>query len=474
MWKPLTELFERWCGEAVVLSQELTQAGSNRRYFRLSSATHSAVGCYGANERENRAFVGLAQHFASRQLPTPHVLAVSECGLYYIQQDLGDISLFDFIAAGRESGTFSSHEKNALSRAIAGLAQVQFGGGKELDYAALCYPQAEFDHRTVMWDLNYFKYYFLKPRIESYDEAKLEADFESLCSYFAATKNSCFMYRDFQSRNVMWHDGSPYFIDFQGGRKGHPHYDVASFLFQAKANFSDDLRGELLDAYLANASKYADFSSAEFAHKLPAYALLRVLQTLGAYGFRGSFEHKTHFLQSMPFALANLRLLLLRLPDELNIAYLRALLERLCDLAQPALRELPTLRVEVCSFSYRRGLPEDASGNGGGFVFDCRSIPNPGRLDAFRLLTGADKPVVQFLDASEDMQAFLQHAYALVDVAVERYVERDFRRLQVCFGCTGGQHRSVYSAAHLATHLRSKYPQIEVGLRHRENLKFEI
>jgi len=252
--------------------------------------------------------------------------------------------------------------------------------------------------------------------------------------------------------------------------RGVPHYDLASFLYQAKANFSDDLRGELLDAYLASASQYADFSSAEFAHKLPAYALLRVLQTLGAYGFRGSFEHKMHFVQSVPFALNNLRLLLPRLPDELNMAYLRTLLEHLCDLVQPALCELPMLRVEVCSFSYRRGLPEDASGNGGGFVFDCRSIPNPGRLDAFRLLTGTDQPVMQFLDDSDAMQAFLQHAYALVDAAVERYVERDCRRLQVCFGCTGGQHRSVYSAEHLASHLRSKYPQIEVGLQHRERL----
>jgi aminoglycoside/choline kinase family phosphotransferase len=464
----LSDIFELWSGERLLSSQELTQAGSSRRYFRLASATKAAVGCYGSNIRENMAFINLAQRFAAAQLPVPRVLATSECGKYYLQQDLGDTSLFQLIAAGRETGRFSPDEKAALSAAIAALPAVQYEGAQGLDYSS-CYPQAEFGRNTVSWDLNYFKYYFLKPCLEDFDEATLEADFERLTEYFAAEKNTCFMYRDFQSRNVMWHEGKPYFIDFQGGRKGVPHYDVASFLYQARANFPDSLRGELLRAYLDRAARYAKVDAADFEQKLPAYALLRTLQVLGAYGFRGYFERKAHFLQSIPFALENLRSLLERLPDGLKIPYLAATLQRLIAQKRPAAPQQPDrLRVQVLSFSYRCGLPSDSSGNGGGFIFDCRSIDNPGRLEEFRLLTGLDLPVAQFLDGNRQMTEFLHHAFALVDAAVERYLERGFLHLAASFGCTGGQHRSVYAAQRMAEHLRQKYPAAEVAVQHRE------
>jgi aminoglycoside/choline kinase family phosphotransferase len=464
----LVDIFELWSGERPVSSKELTPAGSSRRYFRLASAGKAAVGCYGSNVRENMAFINLARHFAAAQLPVPRVLATSACGKYYLQEDLGDASLFQLIAAGRETGRFSPDEKAALCAAIATLAAIQYEGARGLDYA-LCYPQAELTPSAIIWDLSYFKYYFLKPNAEDFDEAMLEADFERMAEYFSAEKNTCFMYRDFQSRNVMWRNNKPYFIDFQGGRKGVPHYDVASFLYQARANFPDSLRRELLQAYLERAARYAEADAADFEQKLPAYALLRTLQVLGAYGFRGYFEQKAHFLQSIPFALENLSSLLLRLPDGLKIPYLSDTLQRLTAQKRPDAPGQPdTLRVQVCSFSYRGGLPRDSTGNGGGFIFDCRSIPNPGRQEGFRLLTGLDLPVAQFLNANRQMAEFMQHAFGLVDATVERYLERSFHHLMVGFGCTGGQHRSVYAAQRMAEHLRKKFPQVEVAVRHRE------
>ncbi|MDR1416490.1 MAG: phosphotransferase [Prevotellaceae bacterium] len=468
MLHKLVDIFELWSGEQLLSSQELTQAGSHRRYFRLASANKVVVGCHGCNVQENRAFFSLAQHFAAKQLPMPRVLATSECGEYYLQQDLGDTSLFRLIASGRETGRFSPDEIAALSAAIAVLPKIQYEGAQGLDYSR-CYPQAELGRNAIAWDLSYFKYCFLKPCLENFDEAKLEADFERMVEYFTAEKNSCFMYRDFQSRNVMWHEGKPYFIDFQGGMKGAPHYDVASFLYQAKANFSDDLRKELLHVYLQSAMRYVEVNAADFEQKLPAYALLRTLQVLGAYGFRGYFERKLHFLQSVPFALKNLKCLLRQLPDGLDIPYLKSVLLRLVEQNQPtAPRQPEVLRVQIFSFSYRCGIPDDDSGNGGGFIFDCRSIFNPGRQEEFRLLTGLDAPVAQFLEANQEMSEFLQHACSMVEVAVERYLERGFGHLMAGFGCTGGQHRSVYAAQRLAERLHQKYPQIEIAVKHRE------
>ncbi len=453
----------------MVSSRELTQAGSNRRYFRLCSASRKVVGCYGKNIQENHAFINLSQHFAKHGINVPHVLATSECGSYYLQQDFGDTSLFDVIANGRATGLFSDAEKAALRATIAALPCVQYEGAQGLDFS-VCYPQAEWGATSIMWDLSYFKYYFLKPAIEDFDEEKLERDFAAFCRYLSAEKNSCFMYRDFQSRNVMWHDENPYFIDFQGGRKGVPAYDVASFLYQAKANFPADLREELLQAYLAGAAKYVRVDEANFRKSMQGYTLLRTLQVLGAYGFRGYFERKVHFLQSVPFALANLKMLLdTAMPDDLELPYLKNMLYRLVDLKQePALPSRAKLRVDVCSFSYRVGLPDDASGNGGGFIFDCRSIHNPGREEQFKFLTGLDAPVREYLNGNGQMQEFLRHAYALVDGAVERYLARGFSHLAVGFGCTGGQHRSVYSAQRLAEHVHQKFPEAEVVVTHRE------
>jgi aminoglycoside/choline kinase family phosphotransferase len=468
MLKKLVELFEQWSGEKLTSSEELTQAGSNRRYFRLRSNNHVAVGCHGENVKENRTFIYLSQIFKNQNINTPAVLAVSSCEGYYLQEDLGSTSLFQLIENGRSTGVFSDVEKFALRAAISALPQLQFEGVKAVDFSK-CYPQAELDRRTVMWDLSYFKYYFLKPQIQDVDELKLEVDFETFAGSICAEKNSCFLLRDFQSRNVMWHNDQPWFIDFQGGRKGMPHYDVASFLYQAKANFPDELRTKLLEAYLQAAAKYVSINAAGFAKRLPIFVLLRTLQVLGAYGFRGYFERKAHFLQSVPFAIENLKLLLLKSEvEELNIPYLRELLVQLTKKKYATAHKSGRLCVTVTSFSFLKGIPEDVSGNGGGFVFDCRGIVNPGRTEEYKFLTGLDEPVIKFIESNNQMADFLTNAYSLVDNAVERYTARGFSNLMVSFGCTGGQHRSVYSAQHLAEHLHAKFPSIEVELCHRE------
>jgi aminoglycoside/choline kinase family phosphotransferase len=452
------------------------QAGSARRYFRLFGA-ENAVGCYGANTDENRAFITLANHFYNIGLPVPKIYAVSECGKYYLQQDLGDTSLFDVIKNGRASGDFSAAEKQALARTIETLAQFQFNGIRGLDTSA-CYPQPAFDKQTVIFDLNYFKYCFLKSNDEGYNEILLQRDFERLADWVAAEPRTCFLYRDFQSRNVMWRDEAPYFIDFQGGRHGAPYYDVASLLYQSSARLPDALREELTDVYLQAASAYPEFTAKDFRRKLPVYALLRILQTLGTYGFRGYVQHKPHFLKSIEPALQNIaNLLPVLVGGQPDIPYLLQVLDNLCVTSLGgttqnlhALSNVAGERlcINVISFSYMRGVPDDPTGNGGGFVFDCRNIENPGRQEEFKMFTGVDAPVSRYLDSNEQMQTFLQHIYNVIDTPVERYRARGFRNLLVCAGCTGGQHRSVYAAQRIAEHLHEQYPNVAVHLQHRE------
>ncbi|MDE7144878.1 MAG: phosphotransferase, partial [Duncaniella sp.] len=335
-----------------------------------------------------------------------------------------------------------------------------------------CYPVAEFDSHAILWDLNYFKYCFLNTHAVPYREDLLEADFKVMARRLSENKFGTFMYRDFQSRNVMIKDNSPYFIDFQGGRRGPCEYDVVSFLWQAKAAFPQSLRDELIDVYIDSAQRYADLKADIFKSGLREFVLLRTLQVLGAYGFRGNFERKTHFLQSIPLALRNLSELL-ESPFE-QYPYLCSILHRMLDvcLGQNIKMECgnskSNLTVTVTSFSYKRGIPEDCSGNGGGFVFDCRAMENPGRYDEYKSLTGLDIPVIDFLENKGEIQAFLENCYGLVDPAVKRYDERGFTSLMINFGCTGGQHRSVYSAQHTAEHIKKHFPNVDVHLIHRE------
>ena len=460
----LAQLYQSYTGEAPTSIEPLPGAGSNRKYFRLKGK-ESLIGVYGTSTEENRAFIYMARHFSQKGLPVPRILAEAADQSAYLQDDLGDISLFQFIKQGRESGNFSDEETNILKRTIRLLPQIQFEGSKDMDFS-YCYPLATFNHRSVLWDLNYFKYCFLKATGLEFQENLLEDDFERMADTLLQIEPQVFMYRDFQSRNIMIWEEKTYFIDFQGGRKGPFYYDVASFLWQAKANYPDSLRQELLDEYLDALRPYHAIDKEQFLTTLRHFVLFRTLQVLGAYGFRGYFEKKAHFIQSVPYAIENLRQLLET--DFPEYPYLCLMLRKLTELPQFAsIRNRRKLTVRVMSFSYKKGIPEDPSGNGGGYVFDCRAVHNPGKYEQYKQLTGRDKPVIDFLEQDGEILQFLEHVDALADAHVQRFLERGFTNLSICFGCTGGQHRSVYSAEHVAHHLNEKFG-VRIRLIHRE------
>lgn len=465
----LQQLYLTHTGHEATDVQPIAGAGSPRRYYRLVSPAGTLIGVQGSSADENRAFIALSHHLAAKGFNVPRVVAVSHDSIYYLQTDLGNLSLYDRLASCRATGFDDKEAYDLLAETMRQLAAMQIGGDIGLDYDKICYPVSRFDERAVMFDLNYFKYCFLKATGVEYDENGLQDDFERLARQLPQIGPAGFMYRDFQSRNVMIKEDKPWFIDFQGGRRGPVHYDVASFLWQARALYPDELRQRLLREYLAALQAQGiTIDDATFRHDLALFVLFRTLQVLGAYGFRGYYERKPLFLQSIHLAIESLRQ---QLQNGVADDYpcLKATLDKLAALPRfaPATPRT-TLRVTVYSFSYRMGIPGDESGNGGGFVFDCRAIHNPGRYPQYAPLTGMDDAVAHFLETDGEILPFIGHACALVDAAVEKYLKRGFTHLQAAFGCTGGRHRSVYSAQALARHLHEKYPDIEVQLIHRE------
>ena len=457
------------------MSQTIQQQGSNRRYSReVDAKGQTLIRVEGTNKDENSAFIYLSQHFASKGLPVPQVYWVSEDGMSYTQDDLGDLLLFDAIRHGRETGEFSVEEKDLLARTLRALAHIQIKGAEDVDWS-YCFPVPAMDERSIRWDLNYFKYCFLKGTKIEFSEPLLEDEFDRLTALILAQPADSFLYRDCQSRNVMIKDGQPFFIDFQGGRRGPTQYDVASFLWQAKANIPAALREELVEVYLDELqSLLPSLDKQAWKDALPHFVLFRTLQVLGAYGYRGFFERKQHFIQSIPNALRNLRAVLECMRDD--YPYLCTIAAQLVSTilsdttADEISQNLPTpnaLLVTVYSFSFKKGLPTDESGNGGGYIFDCRSTHNPGKYEQYKQLTGLDQPVIDFLEKDGEITTFLQSVDKLIDHHVERFLERGFTHLQVCFGCTGGQHRSVYSAEYTAKRLHAKYG-VRVHLIHRE------
>lgn len=460
----IKNLYRTYTGHEAEEVTELPSSGSNRRYFRLHGP-QTLIGVSGTSIEENRAFIYMADHFRQKGLPVPEVYAQSNDQSFYLQEDLGDTLLFDAIEKGRKSSVFDESEKTLLRQTITKLPEIQFMGSDGFDFS-YCYPQEEFNQRSILWDLNYFKYCFLKATGMEFQENRLEDDFLKMSDVLLRNQSATFMYRDFQSRNVMIRDGHPWFIDFQGGRKGPVYYDVASFLWQAKAKYPEDLRQELLLDYIEALRKYMPVDEKYFLSQLRHFVLFRTLQVLGAYGFRGYFEKKPHFIQSVPFAIENLRQLLKQ--DYPEYPYLCGLLRELTELKQFSDDlQRRTLEVKIVSFAYKKGIPNDPTGNGGGFVFDCRAINNPGKYERYNHFTGLDEPVIRFLEEDGEITVFLEHVYDLVDASVKRYLDRGFTNLMVCFGCTGGQHRSVYSAQHLAEHLHLKFG-VKVSLTHRE------
>ena len=461
----ISSLFHTVTGADPEQIKEFPASGSNRRYCRLTGSGVSLIGVTGTSIEENKSFITLARHFRDKGLNVPKVLAVSDDSACYIQEDLGDSILFDLLADGRTSGTYSPADRELLKSTIAQLPRIQFLGADGLDWN-VCYPQKSFDARMVDFDLNYFKYCFLKPAGVEFNENRLQDDFERFKAMLLEDDSNTFMYRDFQARNVMIKDGEPWFIDFQGGRRGPIYYDLASFVWQARSRFPEDVKEELVATYLEALKPFLQIDPAVFHERLHLFVLFRTLQVLGCYGFRGWTEKKAQFVASIPPALENLRGLL-ETPVR-GCPYLCEVLSELVNGSEPVLPPRnETLTVDVYSFSYKKGIPADPSGNGGGYVFDCRAIHNPGRYERFKTHNGMDADVIKFLEDDGQATVFLGSVYTIVDAHVKRFIERGFSHMQVSFGCTGGQHRSVYCAEHLAEHIARMF-NVKVHLIHRE------
>jgi aminoglycoside/choline kinase family phosphotransferase len=447
--------------------------GSGRKIIRLSAKGRSAIGIlYGVRE-ENVAFLEFSRHFRKHNLPVPEIYGEDLDQGAYLEEDLGNLSLFDLLRNNRKGDRIAPQVVEAYRKVIATLPRFQVEAARDLNYK-VCYPRGSFDRQSISWDLNYFKYYFLRLAGIPFSEQSLEDDFHGLTKFLLSAGRDYFLYRDFQSRNVMLRDGNPYFLDYQGGRKGALQYDVASLLYDAKADLPPEIRQQLLDDYLEAVQAYADLSREQFMQHYYAYVYIRIMQALGAYGFRGFYERKVHFLQSVPYALKNIRWLLhnvtlpIALPTLMDAFHSMLASEKLQGLASDA----DNLVVRIVSFSFHRGLPKDETGNGGGFVFDGRSLPNPGREERFKMLTGRDTPVIEYLNQQESVHQFLASVMSLVGASVSNYQQRGFKNLMVSFGCTGGQHRSVYLAEQVAKRLRGR-SGIDVVVTHRELERME-
>lgn len=468
MTQAVSQLYKQWSGSEPDSIDLLPESGSERRYFRLHGQGKTVIGTHGSNTRENETFQYFTEHFNKKGLPVPTFLAISADKRTYLQSDLGDTSLLSVLETQGET----ANVYNLFQQTVQSLARLQVQADAGLDYTR-CLTNQEFGKQAILADLLYFKYYFLDALRKPYDKQKLIDDFDALSNYLTHTEYKYFLFRDFQSRNILVHDQKVWFIDYQGGMKGAPQYDLASLLWQAKANLSADWKENLLTDYLntLDAEIGKPVNRTVFRSQFNGYVLIRLLQVLGAYGFRGLFERKAHFLTSIPLALSNLQTYLSKQSIGIALPEFEKVLQ-LCISEEVVQRFTPTqatdqtpLVVKIQSFSYRNEIPKDRSSNGGGFVFDCRGIVNPGRVEHMKTQTGRDKPVKDFLEQETLMPDFLNSVYDLVDITVEEYIKRGFDSLMVSFGCTGGQHRSVYAADALARHLRNKF-KVNVELNH--------
>ncbi len=476
----IKDFFSGFSKDSIMAIDKLPQAGSERHYFRIHTTDKNFIATYGANLKENESFIYFSKHFKKKNLAVPEILYINTNRNIYLQEDFGDVSLLNKL---EESG-YSTAVYELYKKSLAQLALLQVKGHEGLDYKK-CLTNTSFGKQAIMADLLYFKYYFLDALRQPYDKQKLIDDFEALSNYLSHTEYKYFMFRDFQSRNIMvTQDDAVHFIDYQGGMKGAPQYDVASLLWQAKANLPDDWKQHLLEDYMNAFEKVVEepIDKDIFRSQYNGYVLIRLLQVLGAYGFRGLFERKAHFLTSIPLALQNLKWFVQNQSVGIAVPEFKKVLE-LC-ISDNVIQEFTPLQanddtpllITINSFSFiKTGYPKDETKNGGGFVFDMRGILNPGRFDDYKHLSGLDKPVKDFLEQQTRMPDFLNSVYSIVDISVEDYIKRGFEHLTISFGCTGGQHRSVYAAEALARHLRNKF-KVKINLAHtnRDNWKTSI
>jgi len=464
----IEKIYKNWCNENATEITALPESGSYRKYYRVKSKNYKAIAVFNTDKKENIAFLEFSKHFFSKNLPVPEIYKVDLENNLYLQTDLENTTLFSYIESVRTGVEFPEKLITTYKKVLDGLIKFQIEGSKDFDYS-YCYPRSAFDKQSMMWDLNYFKYYFLKLAKIPFDEQSLETDFLKFCDFLLKADTDYFLYRDFQSRNIMINNDKAYFIDYQGGRRGALQYDLASLLYDAKANIPQQIRNELREYYILQLETYINIDKEKFNNYYFAYVLIRIMQAMGAYGFRGFYEKKTHFLQSIPFAIENIKYLLETVKLDIEIPELWKVLNLLTE--SDELKKFKNtdkkLTVNIMSFSYKKGLPEDKNGNGGGFIFDCRAIHNPGRYKQYANLTGRDKEVIDFFEKENEMPQFLEDVYNIVDKSVEKYIQRGFSNLMVSFGCTGGQHRSVYSAEQLKKYLKKKY-NLNVIVEHRE------
>lgn len=469
----LEQLYLSVCGERPEAVLPLAGDGSRRRMFRVRGPDRTFVGVVGPDPDENRAFLTFTRTFRERGLPVPEVIAEDLAAGAYLVEDLGDEILFrQLVAARAETGeNFPPSIEALYLKVLDNLVRFQVEGGAHIDFSE-AHPRSEFDRQSILWDLQYFKYDFLKLAFAPFHEGRLEDDFQRFATWLLEDTREYFVYRDFQARNVMVRDGEPWFIDYQGGRRGTLHYDIASLLYDGKAALAPDVRARLLEAYLDRITPLVDLDPDAFRERFRGYVFLRIFQAMGAYGYLGLYQRKSHFVRSIPHALDNLERLLVRGGMPVEMPEVQRVLEYLMtrnDLRRPENEGVaPGLTVRVRSFSYRQGVPEDPGGHGGGFVFDCRAVPNPGRLDALRSLTGLEDSVRGYLEEEPAAARFFEPTRKLVEAQVRRYLEREFDSLLVQYGCTGGQHRSVYFAEKLAADLREHFPEVVVDIAHLE------
>ena len=454
--------------EAVITFDKLPRSGGDRIYFRIRTEKKSYIATYDENVRESKTFLYFTGHFSNINSPVPEIYFCSEDHKMYVQQDFGPVSLLNEL----EKHGSNDYVYSLFQKSLKALAWMQIKGFDNLDYS-YCLTSKKFGRQAILSDLLYFKYYFLDTLKIPYDKEKLVHDFEKLSSYLTKVEHKYFMFRDFQSRNIYIENNEVHFIDYQGGMKGALQYDVASLLWQARANLSDEWKDSLLGYYMDCVSEILgkEIDRPRFINQYNGYVLIRLMQVLGAYGFRGLFERKAQFLTSIPLALSNLKEFFQKNSLGISVPEFRKVLD-LCVSDEVIEQFTPVqattdtpLIVRINSFSYKKGIPEDVSGNGGGFVFDCRGILNPGRIEKFKTQTGRDKEVKDYLEQQTKMTDFLNSAFDIVDITVEDYIQREFSNLMISFGCTGGQHRSVYAADALARHLRNKF-KVKVDVRH--------
>lgn len=466
----LTGLFRNRFDAEPDLIQRLPGSGSSRVYYKMEGDGHVVLGAYNQDIAENRAFFYYTELFNGHRLPVPAVLAVHDDEDTYLLEYLGDVTLFDYLTRNRLGHDFTPEIVAYYIKVLQWLPKFQIETTADIDYS-LAYPRHSFDRESMQWDLNYFKYYFVKLSGVRFDEQLLEDDFRTLIDFLQGAPSDYFLYRDFQSRNIMLKDGEVFFIDYQGGRKGALQYDIASLLWDAKADVPYEQRQVLLEVYLDNLSRYITVERETFKRYYYGFVLIRIMQALGSYGYRGYYEQKAHFLQSIPYALKNLQWLFDNAALPVEIPELKAVLQQMINssyLHSLATSARKVLTVTIHSFSYRRGIPYDPTGNGGGHVFDCRILPNPGREAQFKDLTGCDEAVKAYLDSNKQADVFFSSVRSMMIQSVDNYLQRNFTSLMVNFGCTGGQHRSVYFAERTARFLRERYPELHVVVRHNE------